>query len=65
MTDLLDKKGRILLKWDFDGNILFGRYKDMSEEDKQFLLDICEDMSNVNKEELRKFLDFETEEFCS
>ena len=66
MSNLLDHKGRIILKFDFDGNIQFGRHKDMLEKDKELLLGICEDMSSgIDKEDLRKFLDFEKEDFCS
>jgi len=63
---LLDDKGRTILQIDENGNVLFGRHKDMLEEDKALLLDICEDMTDkISQEDLSKFLNFKKEDFCS
>jgi hypothetical protein len=65
MTEFFDHKGRAILKFDFNGNALFGRHKDMLEEDKQLLLDFSEMCDGIDREDLRDFLDFKREDFCS
>lgn len=66
MSSFLDSKGRVIVQIDANGKVLFGRYKDMSDEEKGLLLGICESISSdVKKEDLIKFLNFEQEDFCS
>lgn len=63
---LVDHKKRVILQIDENGKVLFGRHKDMSNQDKKLLIEICEDMvSDIDKDELVKFLNFEKEDFCS
>ena len=64
--EVVDEKGRVILKVNDKGEMATARYVDLSDAHKDFIVKMFEDMTNEDIEKLRRFLDFEedTDEFC-
>ena len=62
-----DCKGRVILSVNDKGKIVTSRYIDMSEDLKDFIVEVYKELTSENIEEIRKFLDFneDKDEFCS
>ena len=61
-----DLKGRVLLEFK-NGQIAIARYPTMSESCKQYMVNVCSQVTDWDVKKLREFLDYNTEtnEFCS
>lgn len=61
-----DDKGRILFKISDRGEIVVGRFPDMSDEMKNFVLDLFTSFTDGDPVKLKNFLDYkiESDEFC-
>jgi len=67
--NLKDDKGRILIAMNEAGEMAVARYPDLDKALKEYLIDFYKEVNiggDDGVEQLRKFLNFETdEEFCS
>lgn len=61
-----DNKDRIILSVDEEGRMAASRFPDMEEEYKDYLVEMCKELTDDDPKEFRKFLDFEDDdEFCA
>lgn len=68
-TEITDDNGRVILIFGDNGKILVGRFTDMSNEYKKFIVDVYSDAVKCTSEDLDhliRFLNFEdnNDEFC-
>lgn len=66
-TSFSDEKGRIVMSISSDGRMVAGRYPDMDDECKEFIVQTFEELINQDAEKTRRFLNFEDDEdvFCT
>jgi hypothetical protein len=64
---LLDKHKREIIVCNEYGKLAVGRYPDLTQEEKDFIIDFYVNINGVDKEKIVSFLDFEEEDdlFCS
>jgi len=62
-----DIKDRVIISVSDDGQIATARYEDLSEECKDFIIDVYKDLTDEDPVKLRDFLDFKEhgDSFCS
>jgi hypothetical protein len=68
--EVLDDKKRVILSISGDGQFAIARFEDMTEKDKNFLIEVYSDLAGSDDETIEKvkrFLNFEDDEgvFCS
>ena len=62
-----DKKDRVVMSINKSGRVVIGRYHDMENEIKEYLMEVFEELTKQSQEKTKRFLDFEDEEdvFCT
>jgi hypothetical protein len=65
--EVVDNKGRIILKVNDKGEMATARYVDLEQGYKDYIIQMFRDMTDKDIDKLKKFLDYEedTDEFCS
>lgn len=61
-----DDKGRVILTFGSNEQVVVGRYVDMTESVKDYIISVYDEITDEDLDKVRKFLDFEEDEnaFC-
>ena len=66
-VEIRDSKDRVVMKQNDKGQVLLGRYEDLEPDIRDFAIDSFCDITGHDKDRVRMFMNFETDEnaFCS